>query len=204
VDGTAHGVRQRARFFGRNADVPLMIISVGDDDRIAAVLPELSAMLARPLMTLERVRVCKRDGHVLAEPRHLPENDASGLGIWQKLMVYTGEQARHQGQPIYSSLIRRLRESNAAGATALRGHWGYHGEHEPHGDRFWSLGRHVPVVTVIVDRPEEIRRWFAIVDEHTQTTGLVTSEIVPATRATGPKILHAGLELSDPTFPRRP
>ena len=29
VDGTAHGQRQRARFFARNADVPMMIIAVG-------------------------------------------------------------------------------------------------------------------------------------------------------------------------------
>jgi len=39
VDGTAHGVRQRARFIGRNADVPMMIIAVGDGERIGRVLP---------------------------------------------------------------------------------------------------------------------------------------------------------------------
>lgn len=65
VDGTAHGVRQRARFFARNADVPMMIIAVGRGEVIAAALAELGALLARPLMTLERVRVCKRDGQRL-------------------------------------------------------------------------------------------------------------------------------------------
>ena len=44
VDGTAHGVRQRARFFGRNAEVPVMIIAVGAGQQIAAVLPELGAL----------------------------------------------------------------------------------------------------------------------------------------------------------------
>ena len=39
VDGTAHGVRQRARFFGGNAKVPLMIISVGAGDVIAHASP---------------------------------------------------------------------------------------------------------------------------------------------------------------------
>lgn len=196
VDGTAHGVRERAKFFGRNAEVPLMVISVGDGHRIAAVLPEFGALLARPLVTLERVRVLKRDGQRLAEPRHLPDKDPSGLGIWQKLMIYAGEQARHDHRPLYTSLIRRLREEGAAGATALRGFWGYHGDHDPHGDRFWSLRRHVPVLTVLVDTPENIRRWSEIVDEHTDETGLVTSEIVPALRATGPETEHGGLELS--------
>lgn len=42
------------RFFGRNANVPLMIIAVGDGHRIADALPDLGAMLPGPLMTLER------------------------------------------------------------------------------------------------------------------------------------------------------
>ena len=46
VDGTAHGVRQRARFFGRNAEVPMMIIAVGAGEQIAQVLPELGTLLA--------------------------------------------------------------------------------------------------------------------------------------------------------------
>lgn len=196
VDGTARGMRERAKFFGRNADVPMMLISVGEGPRISAVLPELGQLLHQPLLTLERVRVCKRDGRRVAEPRHLPETDDAGLGIWQKLMIYTGEQAQHDGSPMYTELIRRLRESEASGATALRGLWGYHGDHPPHGDKFWSLRRHVPVVTVIVDRPEAIRRWFEIVDELTDEGGLVTSEMVPALRATAPRFEHGGFTLA--------
>ncbi|HEX2194685.1 MAG TPA: DUF190 domain-containing protein [Candidatus Limnocylindria bacterium] len=196
VDGTAHGVRQRAKFFGRNAAVPLMVIAVGDSASVAAVVPELSALLPRPLVTLERLRVCKRDGVKLAEPRHLPERDESGLGMWQKLMVYTGEQAHHEGQPLYQRLVRELRQAHAAGATSLRGIWGYHGDHHPHGDSFWQLRRRVPIVTVIVDTPERIREWFAIVDRLTAETGLVTSEMVPAFRATGPELEYGGLRLA--------
>jgi PII-like signaling protein len=198
VDGTAHGVRQRAQFFSRNAEVPSMIIAVGDGAAVGRALPELGTMLHRPLLTLERVRVCKRDGVMLAEPQHLPGSDPTGLGIWQKLMVYAGEQARHDRRPLYVELVQRLRKAGAAGATALRGVWGYHGDHEPHGERFWSLRRHAPVLTVIVDTPERIREWFAIVDELTDEAGLVTSEMVPAFRATGPTVSRGGLTLARP------
>jgi PII-like signaling protein len=196
VDGTAHGIRERARFFSRNAEVPLMIISVGDGRRIATALPELGALLKRPLVTLERVRVCKRDGVLLAEPRHLPGKDESGLPIWEKLMVYASELARSNGRPLYVELIRRLREAGAGGATALRGIWGYHGDHAPHGDKLLALRRRVPVVTVIVDDPERTRRWFEIVDEVTSETGLVTSELIPAARATGPETRRGTLRLA--------
>jgi PII-like signaling protein len=81
VDGTAHGVRRRARFFGRNADVPMMIIAVGSGAEIARVLPELGALVQRPLLTLERVRGCKRDGELLERPAELPAADARGLAL---------------------------------------------------------------------------------------------------------------------------
>jgi PII-like signaling protein len=196
VDGTVRGARQRARFFATNADVPLMVIAVGDGRQIAAALPELGVLLRRPLATLERVRICKRDGQRLALPRHVPETDASGLQMWQKLMVYASEQSRYNGGPLHIELLRRLRRAGAAGATSLRGIWGYHGDHTPHGDTFWQLRRRVPVLTVIVDTPANIHRWFAIVDELTEQTGLVTSEIVPAYRAQARDTRHGGLRLA--------
>jgi PII-like signaling protein len=179
VDGTARGERQRARFFARNADVPMMIIAVGDADRIAQALPELDALLHRPLLTLERVRVCKRDGHLLTRPRELPATDEHGHAIWQKLMIYTSEQAKHNGTPVHIALVRALRQSSARGATTLRGIWGFHGDHAPHGDRLLQLRRHVPVVTIIIDSPERIATSFDIVDDMTAERGLVTSEMVP-------------------------
>jgi PII-like signaling protein len=198
VDGTAHGVRQRARFIGRNAQVPMMVIAVGTGERVAEVLPALGQILSEPLITLERVRLCKRDGHRFGAPPELPDEDRGGYGIWQKLMVYAGEQSRHRGTPLRHQVMRRLREAGAAGATSLRGVWGYHGEHQPHGDSFWQLTRRVPIVTVIVDAPARIRDWFAIVDELTDESGVVTSETVPAFRATGSGLVQGGLALADP------
>jgi PII-like signaling protein len=201
VDGTAHGVRQRARFFGRNIDVPMMIIAVGAGEQIARVLPDLGAMLPRPLLTLERVLVCKRDGQLLASPPLLPSADEHGLAVWQKLMIYASEQARHGRTPLHLALLRRLREADVSGATCIRGVWGFHGDHSPHGDRFLQLRRHVPMVTIIVDTPERIARSFEIVDELTDQAGLVTSELVPAMAALaqgGPA--SGGLRLARPRF----
>jgi PII-like signaling protein len=180
VDGTAHGVRRRARFFGRNAEVPMMIIAVGAGEQIARVLPELGDLLSQPLLTLERIHLCKRDGELPARPSPLPQLDQHGLAIWQKLMIYTSEQARHGDTALHVALVRRLRETQASGATCVRGVWGFHGDHAPHGDRLLQLRRHVPVVTIVVDTPEGIARSFEIVDEMTGSTGLVTSEMVPA------------------------
>ena len=191
VDGTSRGQRRRAHFFGRNRDVPLMISAVGSAEDVRRVLPALAALEHRPLITAEPVQVCKRDGRLLAHPPDLPEYDDRGRAVWQKLVVHTSESTRHDGVPIHRALVRRLRESgHTGGATVLRGIWGFHGDHEPHGDRLFQYGRRVPVTTVIVDTPRGIGRSFATIDEVTGTHGLVTWATVPtALRMTGAKAL---------------
>ena len=174
VDGTAHGQRQRAAFFSRNTEVPMMVIAVGTEGRLARVLAELGALLARPLITVERVVVAKRDGRLLAGP---PEGAGSE---WQKLMVYTSEAARQDGQPIHRAIVRRLRSAGISGATTQLGIWGFHGAHAPHGDRLLQLTRHVPAVTSVIDTPARVSTAFAIIDELTTGSGLVTCETVPA------------------------
>jgi PII-like signaling protein len=158
VDGTARGTRERARFFARNAQVPVMIIAVGEGPAIAAVLPELTRLLPQPLITLERI----------GDPYEPSDDD----GVWQKLMLYSGA-------PTYEHVIRELREAGAAGATSLRGIWGYHGDHAPHGDRLIQARRHVPVVTVVIDQPTRAQRWFELIREIVGEHGLITSELVP-------------------------
>jgi PII-like signaling protein len=200
VDGTNHGRRSRAGFFGPNADVPMMIVSVGPSDQIARVLPELGGLLRDPMLTLERVRVCKRDGQLLARPHELPGADEHGLAMWQKLMVHTSESIRHGGHPVHRALVRRLRESGVAGATSLAGVWGFHGDHPPHGDKLLQVHRHVPVVTIVVDRPERIAAAFQIVDEVTRDGGLVTSEMVPAVTALTEHERRGGVRLARRRF----
>ena len=137
VDGTRHGVRHRARFRSANAEVPAMVIAVGDAAEFAHIEHALS--------TRERVTVCTPP----APPPPVPD------GMAQKITIYSEAPG----------LVPRLREAGAAGATTLRGY----------GDRFWSLRRHVPTVTVVVDEPERVARWWPALEG---VDGLVTSELV--------------------------
>jgi PII-like signaling protein len=200
VDGTRRGTRTRASFFSGNTAVPMMVISIGPGELIAAVLGEVAALLDDPLMTLERVRLCKRDGRLLARPHSLPETDERGRAVWQKLMVYTSQAATVRGRPLSLEIVRRLRESDLAGATSLRGVWGFHGDHPPHGDKLLQLRRHVPVVTIAVDTPPRTAHAFEIIDALTTEHGLVTSEMVPAMAALSTAEQVGGLRLARHDF----
>ena len=143
------------------------------------------------------MRICKVDGQRLAEPSLAPVADQSGLRTWVKLMVHADHDTRHAGRPLFVEIVRRLRAAGAGGATVLQGIWGYHGDRQPQGDRLLSLRRHVPTTTVVVDVPERILDWFAIIDELTDQGGVVTSELVPAFRARGEWGETGGLALAD-------
>ncbi len=197
VDGAFATARRRARFLGRNPDVPVMVVSVGDRSSITRAIGRIRNLLPDPPMTLERVRVCKRDGRALGPLPGHPGSDRSGLAVWQKLMIYSSEQSTVAGEPLYRALLRALRARDAAGATALRGFWGYHGGHDPHGDRLLAVRRRVPVVTILVDTPERIARLYPAIDALTAATGLITSEFVPALRAAAPANVHGGLRLAE-------
>jgi PII-like signaling protein len=164
--------------------VPLMVIAVGDGARVATALGELDALLAQPLATLERVLVCKRDGAPLATPEPDPVAPIAGLEPRRKLTVYAGEQSRHAGELLTAGLLRALRREGLAGATVLRGVWGYHGDHAPHGDSLWQLRRRAPAMLVSIDTPERSERAFALIDAWTDRAGLVTSEPVHAADGT--------------------
>jgi len=134
--------------------------------------------LARALATLAEVAGRLGAAEVAEQ---VAEADRLAALVFEVAVV--GEFKRGKSSLINALLGRQVLHQGAAGATALRGIWGYHGNHPPHGDRLLTLRRRVPVLTVVVDTPTRIRSWFGIVDELTDQTGLVTCEMVPAFRA---------------------
>jgi PII-like signaling protein len=107
----------------------------------------------------------------------------------------------HRQRPSQTlEIVRRLRASELAGATSIRGVWDFHGDPAPHGDRWLQLRRHVPVVTIAIDTPARIARAFAIGDELTAEHGLLTSEMVPAMTALSGSQRVDGLRLARHEF----
>ncbi len=201
VDGTTGRRRRRAKFFSRNTDVPVMVLAVGTAEQAGVAAAELARLEPVPQVTVERIQVCKQVGKLLSPPPVVPATDAAGLNLFQKLIVFTDEDDRHEGHPIHRALVRRLRAGgHAGGATVLRGLWGFAGAGRPHGDRMFALSRRVPVATVLIDTPEGIARSFDIVDEVTTEHGLVTCETVPAMLALDGDHRFGGTALARPPF----
>ncbi|MBX7450403.1 DUF190 domain-containing protein [Mycolicibacterium sp. 3033] len=173
VDGVVTGQHRRARFFSRNTDVPVLVTGVGPRVQAMAAIDELTTLLDAALISVAPVVICKVEGSTVADPP----------GDWRshKLTVHTNEDSRHGGRPVHRELMARLRTTDhAAGATTLRGLWGFRGGQRPHGDRFLQIGRHVPVTTTLITTDATVASDYAVVDEVTAEHGVVTCEPVPA------------------------
>lgn len=197
VDGTHHGRRERATFLSPRRNAPIMIVSVGPPEALAAALPDLASALERPSVTLEGVAQLKHDGARFEAPPAPPDSDRRGREVWQTIRVYTRQSAQVNGRALYTELTRRLREAGAAGVTTIRGHWGFSGEERPHGDRLGRLTSHAPTYTTYIDRPGKVAETWPIVDELTAEHGIVTSLLVPAYRERRGEHVGGGLRLAE-------
>jgi PII-like signaling protein len=163
VDGVLDGERRRARFVASNRDVPALTVAVGERGRIEAVLAELDG--TAPLVTVEAVELSRRIGTVslhaepAVEPKLLIERPSLHGADATRVTYVTSEIATSGAHPCYLELVHRLREEGAAGATALRGVWGFRGATPPHGDRVLALRRDVPILVEAIDAPEAAARW---------------------------------------------
>ena len=116
----------------------------------------------------------------------------------RKLVIHTDASTHHDGVPVHRALVRQLWESQTVGgATVLRGIWGFHGDHKPHGDKLIQYGRQVPVTTIVVDTPQIIAECFDLIDEVTGRHGLVTSEMVPAMMMLDGDVRQGATNLAD-------
>jgi len=204
VDGTRGGVRIRARFFAANAEVPLAISAVGDPAAADRAVTALHAAVRPGLLTAERVTICVRAGAAVAPLPPADPTPGAGTGpagagsdVWQKITVHLADRERHAGPGAYVDLLRALREAGAAGATVLRGVWGFQGSGPPHGDRPLAVPRRAPLICVAIDRPAAVARWFEVVQAATRAAeGLAFAEQVPALRARAPGHVEGALRLA--------
>jgi len=168
VDGVLDGERRRARFVASNHDVPALTVAVGEWGRIEAALAEVDD--AAPLVTVEAVETSRRIGTVSL-------HSAAAT----RVTYITSETEARGPHPCYLELIHRLREEGAAGATALRGVWGFRGSTPPHGDRVLALRRDVPILVEAIDLPELAARWHDLALSFVGEDDVVDSQSIERT-----------------------
>lgn len=115
----------------------------------------------------------------------------------KRLRVYTCEQHRHGGMPVYEWLVQTARAERMAGATVLRGLEGYGVHSHLHTAKVLRMAVDLPVIVEIVDMPDRISAYLDRVGG-ALSEGLLTLEDVEMGHAVGPE------RKDGVTPPRRP
>ncbi|THB69310.1 MAG: DUF190 domain-containing protein [Desulfovibrio sp.] len=93
------------------------------------------------------------------------------------LRIYTGEQDKYKGRPLYEYLVDEAGKMGLAGATVLRGISGFGANSRVHSHRILRLSEDLPLVVEIIDTEEKIQAFLPLLNE-VMVEGLVTLERV--------------------------
>ncbi|MFQ5562396.1 MAG: DUF190 domain-containing protein [Parvularculaceae bacterium] len=97
------------------------------------------------------------------------------------LRIFIGENDRHEGRPLYETIVIKAREMHVAGATVLRAPMGYGRSSRLHTTKILRLSEDLPIVIEIVDSEENINAFLPTLDAM-MASGLVTLERVKVLR----------------------
>lgn len=101
-----------------------------------------------------------------------------------RMRVYVGESDRHQGEPLYKAIVKRLREMGVWGATAVRGVYGFGRRSVLHAASPLRLSQDLPVIVEAVDGEEKIREAVEEIGPLVKE-GLITTEEVTVVHHVG-------------------
>ncbi|MGD0849104.1 DUF190 domain-containing protein [Bradyrhizobium sp.] len=91
------------------------------------------------------------------------------------LRIFTGENDKFEGRPLYEAIVLKAREMQLAGATVLRGPMGFGKSSLVHTDKILRLSMDLPLIIEIVDSEEKINAFLPVLDGM-MDSGLVTLE----------------------------
>jgi len=105
-------------------------------------------------------------------------------GTALRMTVFISENDQFHHRPLYTEIVHRAHAAGLAGASVVRGCEGFGASSRIHTSRLLSLGESLPVLIIIIDRPDRIREFLPQVSELV-TKGLITLDEVEVVRYAG-------------------
>jgi PII-like signaling protein len=91
--------------------------------------------------------------------------------------IFLGEDDIWEHKPLFHEIVHRAHETGLAGATVLRGSEGYGASSRIHTTRLLSLAEDLPVLVLLVDEEDVLRRFLHDIDELLTEATVVLDEV---------------------------
>jgi uncharacterized protein len=170
------GIRTSA-ILDLSASLPLVLEVLDTEEAIDRVLPDLYLMVGHGLITLENVEVVKYTGPT--EPASTPQLEPIKKVTMKakQLSVHISEKHLHHGEPLYEAILKRFNMEEFAGATVYKAVEGFGAHHQIHRDRLFTRHHEAPIVLIMIDTEEHIRRAQKILDEMMSQGMVVVTDV---------------------------
>jgi PII-like signaling protein len=99
-------------------------------------------------------------------------------GHGKLLKIFIGESAGHHGEPLYHTIIKKVKALGLAGATTIRGIEGFGANSIIHNMRILRLSEDLPIVIEVVDTEEKISQLITVLDDVISSGVLITLQDV--------------------------
>lgn len=156
--------------------LPVRLEFIDTAEKVNELLPTLYDMVSDGLIEVQDTTVVK----IAMKEKRKPEvkqTHERRAGKAKLMRIFLGEADRWNGEPLYESIVKRLRMLEIAGATVYRGILGYGAKGHTHKQNFWHTSRDLPVMIAVVDTEEKLSQAAPAVEEMLQDGLIVFSDV---------------------------
>ena len=155
--------------------LPIVIEFVEAAAKVDEILPTLYDMVTDGLIEVQDTTVVKIARKERRPEPKLPHERRSGPA--KLIRIFLGEADRWKGEPLYDSIVRKLRMMDVSGATVYRGILGYGHKGHTHKQNRLHLRPDLPIVISVVESADKAGQIIEAVEEMLEDGLIVVSDV---------------------------
>jgi uncharacterized protein len=156
--------------------LPVRIEFIDTPERVQELLPTLYELVDDGLIEVQDttvVKVAQKEKKPKIKAPHIQKTATARL-----MRVFLGEADKWHGEPLYDSIVKKLRMEDIAGATVYKAILGYGAKGHTHkGQSFFHPAHDSPVMISIIDSAVKINQAVEIVEGMLQDGLIVISDV---------------------------
>jgi PII-like signaling protein len=155
--------------------LPIRIEFIESAERVDQLMPTLYDMVTDGVIEVQDTNVVK-----VAKKEHLPPGRGPHKeirGAARMMRIYMGESDRHEGEPLYEAIVKRLRLMDISGATVYRGILGYGVKGHTHKSGLLPFSHDLPIMISVVDTEEKLAKAIGDIEAMMQDGIIVLSDV---------------------------
>lgn len=169
------GVFHTSKMLELSINLPIKIEVVESEEIINKVLPDVYHVVEKGLVEISDTNIVK---YTVQTPEKKEEGKGMKLeGKAKMLRLVVSEDDQWEGTPLYEAIVKRLIMNDIAGATVYRAIAGYGPHRRYHKKKTLSSTGELPILIVVVDTEESIRKIIPILDEMIHEGIVITSDV---------------------------